>query len=55
MVNEKQGKVYSPRPVYCRKVASNVIREQYRRRYGQHDVNKNMAANSQRLRKGQVK
>ena len=43
MVNEKQGKVY------------RVIRAGVQKQFGQHNVSQNMAANFERIRKGQVK
>lgn len=54
MVNERQGNVYNPRPVYIRKLVRSVIRAGVKKQFGQHNVNKNMAANFERIRKGQV-
>ena len=55
MVNEKQGKVYRPTPVYNRKLMRSVIRAGVQKQFGQHNVSQNMAANFERIRKGQVK
>jgi hypothetical protein len=55
MVNEKQGKVYKPIPVYNRKLMRSVIRAGVARQFGNHHVSANMAANFERIRKGQVK
>lgn len=54
MVNEKQGKVYNPRPVYNRKLLRSVIRAGVTKQFGNHKVSGNMAANFERIRKGQV-
>ena len=54
MVNEKQGKVYNPRPVYNRKLLRSVIRAGVQKQFGQHSVSYNMAHNFERIRKGQV-
>jgi hypothetical protein len=54
MVNEKQGKVYNPRPVYNRKLLRSVIRAGIQKQFGQHRVSHNMAANFERIRKEQV-
>lgn len=43
MVNERQGKVYSPRPVYNRKLVRSIIRADVQRKYGNHKVSHNMA------------
>ena len=51
MVNEKQGKVYSPRPVYNRKLLRSVIRAGVRERFGQHHVSHNMASSFEKIRK----
>lgn len=55
MVNEKQGKIYSPKPVYNRKLLRSVIRAGVQKQFGQHHVSQNMAANFERIRRGQVK
>lgn len=55
MVNEKQGKVYNPRPVYNRKLLRSVIRAGVAKQFGFHKVSGNMAANFERIRKVQVK
>lgn len=54
MVNENQGKKYNPRPVYNRKLLCSVIRAGVQKQFGQHHVSHNMAANFERIRKGQV-
>ena len=43
MVNERQGKVYNPRPVYNRKLLRSVIRAGVQKQFGQHHVSANMA------------
>ena len=40
MVNEKQGKVYSPNPVYNRKLVRSVLKNSIEKKYGQHNVSK---------------
>lgn len=55
MVNENQGKVYNPIPVYNRKLMRSVIRAGVARQFGNHHVSANMAANFEKIRKGQVK
>jgi hypothetical protein len=55
MVNEKQGKVYNPRPVYNRKLLRSVIRTDVQKQFGQHNVSRNMAVNFEKITKGQVK
>lgn len=55
MVNEKQGKVYNPRPVYNRKLLRSVLRHGVQRQFGQHHVSRNMAGNFEEMRKGQVR
>lgn len=55
MVNEHQGKVYNPKPVYNRKLLRSVIRAGCHAQFGQHNVSKNMAANFERIRKERVK
>lgn len=55
MVNENQGKVYNPRPVYNRKLLRSVIRYGVQKQFGQHHVSRNMAGNFEEMRKGQVK
>lgn len=35
MVNERQGKVYNPRPVYNRKLLRSVIRAGVQKQFGQ--------------------
>ena len=55
MVNERQGKVYSPRPVYNRKLVRSVIRADVQRKYGNHDVSHNMVVEFEKLRKEQVR
>lgn len=45
MVNERQGKVYNPRPVYNRKLLRSVIRAGVQKQFGQHHVSANMAGN----------
>ena len=42
MVNERQGKVYNPRPVYNRKLLRSVIRAGVQKQFGQHHVSANM-------------
>ena len=54
MVNEKQGKVYNPTPVYNRKLLRSVIRARVQKQFGNHNVSRNMAANFEKIRKGQV-
>lgn len=54
MVNENQGKVYNHRSVYNRKLLRSVIRAGVQKQFGQHKVSRNMAANFERIRKGQV-
>lgn len=51
MVNEKQGKVYNPRPVYNRKLLRSVIRHGVQKQFGQHHVSLNMAGNLEEIRK----
>lgn len=55
MVNERQGKVYNPRPVYNRKLLRSVIRAGVQKQFGQHHVSANMAGNFEKIRKEQVK
>lgn len=55
MVNENQGKVYNPRMVYNRKLLRSVIHVGVQKQFGQHHVSHNMAANFERIKKGQVK
>lgn len=55
MVNENKGKVYMPVPVYNRRLAREVIRNQCAAKFGQHHVSGMMAANFERLRKVKVK
>jgi hypothetical protein len=45
MVNEKQGKVYEPKPVYIRGLVRSVIRAEVARQFGNHGVSKNMSDN----------
>lgn len=54
MVNEKQGKVYNPTPVYNRKLLRSVIRAKCIEKFGFHNVSRNMAINFEKIRKGQV-
>lgn len=54
MVNEHKGKIYSPKPVYNRKLLRSVIRAGVQKQFGQHRVSQNMAANFEKIRKGQV-
>lgn len=54
MVNERQGKVYSPTPVYNRKLLRSVIRASIQKRVGQHKVSETMAEYFRRTRKAQV-
>ena len=54
MVNERQEKVYNPRPVYNRKLLRSVIRAGVQKQFGQRKVSHNMAANFERIRKEQV-
>lgn len=54
MVNENQGKKYNPRPVYNRKLLRSVIRAGVQKKFGQHHVSHNMAANFEKYKKGQV-
>lgn len=49
MVNERQGKVYNPRPVYNRKLLRSVIRAGVQKQFGQHHVSANMAGNFEKL------
>ena len=49
MVNERQGKVYNPRPVYNRKLLRSVIRAGVQKQFGQHHVSANMAGVSYRI------
>ena len=55
MINERQGKVYNPRPVYNRKLLRSVIRAGVQKQFGQHHVSANMAGNFEKIRKEQVK
>lgn len=55
MVNENQGKVYKPVPVYNRRLAREVIRNQCAAKFGHSKVSALMAANFERLRKEKVK
>ena len=55
MVNERQGKVYSPRPVYNRKLVRSVIRADVQSKYGNHMVSLNLAVMFEKLRTGQVR
>ena len=55
MVNEREEKVYNPRPVYNRKLLRSVIRAKVAKQFGFHHVNKMMAVNFEKIRKGQVK
>lgn len=55
MVNEHQGKIYNPRPVYNRKLLRSVIRAGVQKQFGQHKVSLNMSQNFERIRKEQVK
>ena len=55
MVNENQGKVYKPVPVYDRKLVRDVIRNSFAKKYGFHKVNKNLSSNFHRIREGMVK
>lgn len=55
MVNERQGKVYNPRPVYNRKLLRSVIRAGVQKQFGQHHVSANMAGNFEKIRKERVK
>ena len=38
MVNERQGKVYNPRPAYNRKLLRSVIRAGVQKQFGQHQI-----------------
>ena len=49
MVNERQGKVYNPRPVYNRKLLRSVIRAGVQKQFGQHHVSANMAGNFEKI------
>lgn len=51
MVNENQGKVYNPRPVYNRKLLRSVIRHGVQKQFGQHHVSLNMASSFEEIRK----
>ena len=52
MVNENKGKIYSPVPVYNRKLMRSVLRAQVARKTtGQ--ISKNMAYNFKKIRKGE--
>lgn len=53
MVNERQGKIYSPRPVYNRKLLRSVIRANVDKRTGGHKVSRAMAAYFKKVRKGE--
>ena len=55
IINERQGKVYNPRPVYNRKLLRSVIRAGVQKQFGQHHVSANMAGNFEKIRKEQVK
>lgn len=55
MVNERKGKIYSPKSVYNRKLLRSVIRAGVQKQFGQNHVSHNMAANFEKIRKGQVK
>lgn len=54
MVNEKQGKVYTPKPVYNRKLMRSVIRAEIKKRQGQHKISRTMSEYFKRTRKEQV-
>lgn len=54
MVNENQGKVYNPTPIYNRKLLRSVIRANVQKRVGYHKVSKTMAEYFKRTRKEQV-
>jgi len=51
MVNENQGKVYDPVPVYNRKMMRSVIRAKCEKKFGRHHVSGNMAGNFKTMRK----
>ena len=55
MVNERQGKVYNPRPVYNRKLLLSVIRAGVQNQFGQHHVSDKMVGYFEKIRKEQVK
>lgn len=55
MVNERQGKVYNPRPVYNRKLLRSVIRAGVQKHDADQTVSANMAGNFEKIRKEQVK
>jgi len=54
MVNERQGKVYNPVPVYNRKLLRSVIRAGVAKQFGNHNVSANMSSNFERIRKERV-
>lgn len=54
MVNENQGKVYRPKPVYNRKLLRSVIRAEIVKRQGRHKVSETMSEYFRRTRKAQV-
>ena len=55
MVNEHQGKVYVPRPVYNRKLLRSVIRANFQKRFGRQHVSAGMAENFKIIRRRKVK
>lgn len=50
MVNEKQGKEYTPKPVYNRKLVRTMIRAGIIKKFGNHKVSKNMSLNFKEIR-----
>lgn len=57
MVNEKQGKVYEPTPIYNRKFIRNILRKMSIQKNGYHNVSKYMSnafKRFQEYRKGLV-
>ncbi len=55
MVNENQGKVYSPNSVYNRKMLRNIIRERAVEVKGNHDVSKYMSRAFKEIRENMLK
>lgn len=49
MVNENKGKIYRPRPVYCRKLIRSVIRAGVAAKFGNHKVSRTMAYNFEKI------
>ena len=51
MVNQNQGKVYEPMPIFNRKLTRGIIRSQIIKKYGQHNVSAQMANTYKMMRK----